>query len=61
MTHGERALLKLARHVERPSLVAEVALELAENRRCRVARELSTAARIEAVDRLDQAQARNLK
>jgi hypothetical protein len=53
--------LKLARHVERPSLVAEVALELAENRGRRVARELRTAARIEAVDRLDQAQARNLK
>ena len=59
--HGERALLEVARHVQRPSLVAEMALQLAEDRRRGVARELRPAAGLEAVDRLDQAEARDLK
>ena len=59
--HRERALLEVARHVERPALVAEVALQLAEDRRRGVARELRPAAGLEAVDRLDQAEARDLQ
>ena len=43
--HRERALLEVARHVERPALVAEVALELAEDGGRGVARELRPAAR----------------
>ena len=57
----ERALLEVARHVQRPALVAEVALQLAEDRRRGVACELRPAARLEAVDRLDQAKARDLE
>jgi hypothetical protein len=56
----ERALLKVARHVQRPALVAEVALQLAEDGRRGVARELRPASGLEAVDRLDQAEARDL-
>ena len=58
---GERPLLEVAGHVERPALVAEVALELAEDRGRRVARELGPAFGLEAVDRLDQAKARDLQ
>ena len=47
--------------MQRPALVAEVALELAQDRRRRVARELRPAAGVEAVDRLDQAEARDLE
>ena len=57
----ERALLEVARHVQRPALVAEVALELAEDGGRGVARELRAAAGLEAVDGLDQAEARDLE
>ena len=58
--HRERALLEVARHVQRPSLVAEVALQLAQDRGRGVARELRAAPGLEAVDGLDQAEARDL-
>ena len=48
-------LLEPARHPDRPALVAEVALDLADDRRGRVRRELDAAVGVEAVDRLDQA------
>ena len=43
-----------------PAVVAEVALELAEHRRHRVGGERGLARGIEAVDRLDQAEGRDL-
>src|SRR5215212_359067 len=59
-THRERALLKVAWHVQRPALVAEVTLQLAQNGGCGKARELRAAIRIEPVDRFDQPEARHL-
>ena len=59
--HRERALLEIARHVQGPALVAEVPLQLAENGRRGVARELRAPSGLEAVDRLDQAEARDLE
>src|SRR5262245_40143596 len=56
----ERAFLQVARYAQGPALVAEVALQLAEDGRRRVARELRAASRLEAVDRLDQAEAGDL-
>ena len=50
----DRQLLQVARHAHRPALVAEVALELAQDRRDGEAREGRLARRIEAVDRLQQ-------
>ena len=50
----DRELLQVARHAHRPALVAEVALELAEDRRDRERRERGLARRVEAVDRLEQ-------
>ena len=50
----DRELLQVARHAHRPALVAEVALELAEDGRDGEARERGLAARVEAVDRLQQ-------
>ena len=47
-------LLEPPRHPDRPALVAEVALDLADDRRRRVRRELDAARRLEAVDGLDQ-------
>ena len=47
-------LLEPARHPDRPALVAEVALDLADDRRGGVRRELDAAVGVEAVDRLDQ-------
>ncbi len=44
-------LLHPAGHVERPRAVAEVALDLADDRRNGVGRELHVAARVEALDR----------
>src|SRR5262249_38905956 len=52
----EGELLQVARYADRPALVAEVALELTEDRRDREARERGLAARVEAVDRLQQAE-----
>ena len=57
----ERALLEVARHVQRPALVPEVALELAEDGGRGIARELRAAPGLEAVDGLDQAEARDLQ
>ena len=53
-------LLEAARQVDLAPAVAEVALELAEDGRRRVARERVPERRVEALDRLDQAQARDL-
>ena len=47
-------LLEPAGHAHRPALVAEVALDLADDVRRRVGRELDAAVEVEAVDRLDQ-------
>ena len=52
----DRELLQVARHAHRPALVAEVALELAEDRRHGERRERRLARRVEAVDRLEQAE-----
>src|SRR6266516_4067736 len=48
-------LLQAARHPHRPALVAEVALDLADDVRRRVGRQLDPSVEVEAVDRLDQA------
>ena len=57
----QRELLQVARHAHRPRAVAEVALDLPEDGRHRIARERDLALEVEAVDRLDQAQARDLE
>ncbi len=53
---GERQpqLLQPARHAHRPALVAEVPLDLTDDRRGRVGGELHATVRVEAVDGLDQ-------
>ena len=56
----EDPLLDVAGHVHRPAPVAEVALELAEDRGDGEGREGGAALGVEAVDRLDQADARDL-
>src|SRR6266545_2745788 len=53
-------LLQAARHAHRPALVAEVTLDLADDVRRRVRRQLDAAVEVEAVDRLDQADRANL-
>src|SRR5215212_5314907 len=64
LLHGvvdlHHALLHPARHVHGPAVVAEVALELAQHRRHRVRGERRLARRVEAVDRLDEAEGRHL-
>src|SRR5207253_2816644 len=47
-------LLQAARDAHRPALVAEVALDLADDVRRRVRRQLDAAVEVEAIDRLDQ-------
>src|SRR5712691_7631386 len=47
-------LLEPARDADRPALVAEVALDLADDVRRRIGRQLDAAVEVEAVDRLDQ-------
>src|SRR6266516_1546259 len=47
-------LLQAARHADGPALVAEVPLDLADDVRRRVRRQLDAAVDVEAVDRLDQ-------
>ena len=54
------ALLHPARDVHGPAVVAEVALELAEHGRHRVGGERGLARGVEAVDRLDQPEGRDL-
>ncbi len=51
---GQSQLLEAPRHADRPALVAEVTLDLTDDRGRRVRRELDAAVRVEAVDRLDQ-------
>src|SRR3954470_3493216 len=59
--HDARAqLLDVARDAEHPAAVAEVALELARDRRNRERREAHVARDVEAVDRLQQSQRRDL-
>ena len=53
-------LLQAARHADRPALVAEVPLDLADDVRRRVRRQLDAAVDVEAVDRLDEADAADL-
>ena len=53
-------LLQPARDPDRPALVAEVPLDLADDRRGRVGRELDPALEVEPVDRLDQPDRRHL-
>src|SRR5512132_412222 len=48
-------LLEAARHADRPTLVAEMALDLSDDVRGRVGRQLDAAVDVEAVDRLDEA------
>ena len=55
------ALLGAARDVDRPAKITEVALELSEDRRHGEGGEGGTAGQVIAVDRLDQAEARNLQ
>ncbi len=52
----QRKLLEVARHAHGPRPVAEVALDLAQDRGDRVGGERDLALDVEAVDRLDQAQ-----
>jgi hypothetical protein len=47
--------LQAPRNLDRPALVAEVALDLTHDRRGRIRRELDAALEIEAIDRLDEA------
>ena len=53
--HRRVQLLERARHADRPALVAEVALDLADDVRRGVGGERDLALELEAVDRLDQA------
>ena len=53
-------LLHPARDAHRPPSVTEMALQLARDRRCCERRELKAAVRIEALDRLQQPDDRNL-
>ena len=54
VSDGERALLGRARDVHRPRRVAEVAAQLAEDRRDRKGLKRAAASRVETVDRLQQ-------
>ncbi len=51
---AQRQLLEVAGHPHRPGAVAEVALDLAEDRRHGEAREGHVAVGVEAIDRLEQ-------
>src|SRR4051794_41462398 len=57
---GELELLQSARDPDGPALVAEVPLDLTDDRRRRVRRELDAALEVEAVHGLDQADRRDL-
>ena len=54
--HRQRPLLEVARDVHAPSLVAEMALELAHDRRRGVARELLAELGLESIERVQQAE-----
>src|SRR5205807_1623865 len=47
-------LLQAARHAHRPTLVTKVALDLADDVRSRIGRQLDASLQVEAVNRLDQ-------
>ena len=53
---AEVQLLQPARHLDRPALVAEIALDLADDRRRGVGRKLDAAFEVEAVDRFEQSE-----
>jgi hypothetical protein len=57
----QREVLQVTRDPERPRAVAEVALDLARDRRDGVAGKRDPPSRIEPVDRLDKREARHLK
>ena len=57
---GEPQLLQPTGYADGPALVAEVPLDLADDRRGRVGGELDAALDVEAVDRLDQADGADL-
>ncbi len=61
LVHLGHAIVQAARHAHRPDAVAEVALELAEDRRRGKGGEGSSAVGFETVDRVDEAEARNLE
>jgi hypothetical protein len=58
---AQRQPLEVARDAHRPGAVAEMALDLAGHRRDGEARERDAARRVEAVDRLDEAEAGDLE
>ena len=55
-----RQLLQASRQPKVPDVIAEMASELAEDRRHGVGRERQTARRIESIDRLHETEARHL-
>src|SRR3954451_2345382 len=57
---AQRELLEVARDAHGPRAIAEVALDLAHDRGHGVARERDAALHVEAVDRLDEPEARDL-
>ena len=57
---AQRRLLRPARHVDRPAGVAEVAFELAEDRRDREGAKRDSERRVETANRPEQAEARDL-
>ena len=59
-TDADGELLQVARDPHRPAPVPEVALDLADDRRHGERRERGLARRVEAIDRLDQAERRHL-
>jgi hypothetical protein len=58
--HPQREVLQVPRHAHSPALVAEMALDLAEDRGDGVAGQARVAVGVEAVDRLHQAQRSHL-
>ena len=60
LVEADVELLQAARHAHRPALVAEVALDLADDVGRRVRRQLDAALEVEAVDRLDEADGADL-
>jgi len=56
----EVEFLQPARNLDRPAFIAEITLDLADDRRRRVRRELHAAFEIEAIDRLEQSDRTNL-
>jgi hypothetical protein len=60
MTLLSRVEVLQARDFDRPALVAEVALYLAENGRCGVGGQLHSPVEVEPIDRLDEADTADL-